>query len=314
MFPHSGRVRTEGKVGAIIEVMSGIHSELTGRENINIYGNLLGLSRKQVAARFDEIVAFAEIEDAIDRQVKFYSSGMKVRLGFSVAAFLEPSILIVDEVLAVGDQSFQQKCLDRMRHVIQGGTTLLLVSHDLASVGATASRGIWLRDGVMMADGPVDEVLGGYRRAIERQAEENADVKGLVRVADISAEGVDGRPVTVATNCRVHLGLEADASRSVMLFLGVSEGAATPIFVVRHLTTLEEGRTKLEIELDHLPLPPRNYFWWFSAYEKDTKVELTAWQPIGPLIVSGNLRLPPVPRAIVRLSPIFVGARWSKRP
>jgi ABC-2 type transport system ATP-binding protein len=97
MFPHTGSIRTDGSVGALIEVMSGLHSELTGRENINIYGNLLGLDRKQVAERFDEIVAFAEIEDAIDRQVKFYSSGMKVRLGFSVAAFLEPQILIVDE-------------------------------------------------------------------------------------------------------------------------------------------------------------------------------------------------------------------------
>ena len=139
MFPHTGSIGTEGSVGALIEVMSG-STRAHRAENINIYGNLLGLGRKQVAERFDEIVAFAEIEEAIDRQVKFYSSGMKVRLGFSVAAFLEPQILIVDEVLAVGDSSFQQKCLDRMRHVIQSGTTLLLVSHDLATVGATATR------------------------------------------------------------------------------------------------------------------------------------------------------------------------------
>lgn len=311
MFPHSGRVHTEGKVGAIIEVMSGIHSELTGRENINIYGNLLGLSRKQIAARFDEIVTFAEIEEAIDRQVKFYSSGMKVRLGFSVAAFLEPAILIVDEVLAVGDQSFQQKCLDRMRHVIQGGTTLLLVSHDLASVGATVNRAIWLREGLLMGDGPVDDVLAGYRRSIERQAEENADVTGLVRVINVTSQSLDGRPVATSQDCRIKLELEADEERSVRLFLGVSEGAATPIFVVRHLTTIPEGRTTIDIELDHLPLPPRSYFLWFSAYDRDTKVELTAWQPIGPFIVAGNLRLPPVPRAIVRLSPVFVAARWS---
>ncbi len=167
MFPHTGTVRTEGQVGALIEVMSGIHSELTGRENINIYGNLLGLGRKQVAEKFDEIVAFAEVEDAIDRQVKFYSSGMKVRLGFAVAAFLEPKILIVDEVLAVGDSSFQQKCLERIRQVIQGGTTLLLVSHDLASVGAAATRGIWIADGAVQIDGPIDQTLAGYRRMIE---------------------------------------------------------------------------------------------------------------------------------------------------
>ncbi len=146
MFPHSGLVETNGRIGALIEVMSGISGELTGRENVMVYGTLLGLSRKQIAERFDEIVAFAEVEDAIDRQVKFYSSGMKMRIGFSIAAFLEPSILIVDEVLAVGDSSFQQKCLNRMREVTQRGSTLLLVSHDLASVAATAERGIWLED------------------------------------------------------------------------------------------------------------------------------------------------------------------------
>ncbi len=312
MFPHTGSIRTDGSVGALIEVMSGLHSELTGRENINIYGNLLGLNRKQVAERFDEIVAFAEIEDAIDRQVKFYSSGMKVRLGFSVAAFLEPQILIVDEVLAVGDSSFQQKCLDRMRHVIQSGTTLLLVSHDLATVGATASRGIWLADGTVQADGPIDQTLAGYRRAIEARAEANADVKGLVRVRDVSAEGTDGRLVTVAEDCTIRLSVETDQDRSTLLYLGVSEGAATPIFVVRHAATLTEGRTDLQIDIDHLPLPPRQYFLWFGAYERDTKDELTAWQPVGPFIVSGRLRLNPVPRAIVRLSPVFVAARWSK--
>ena len=197
MFPHTGRVETKGSVGALIEVMSGIHSELTGRENITIYANLLGLSRKQVEDKFDEIVEFAEIENAVDRQVKFYSSGMKVRLGFAIAAFLEPTILIVDEVLAVGDATFQQKCLDRIRQVIQNGTTLLLVSHDLATVGATTKRGIWLSDGIMRADGPVDEVLAAYRKEIEGYAAENANVQGAVRIHDLRTEGPDGRMVEV---------------------------------------------------------------------------------------------------------------------
>src|SRR4051812_31161300 len=193
MFPHSGSIRTEGQVGALIEVMSGIHSELTGRENINIYGNLLGLGRKEVGAKFDEIVAFAEIEDAIDRQVKFYSSGMKVRLGFAVAAFLEPRILIVDEVLAVGDSSFQQKCLERIRQVIQSGTTLLLVSHDLAAVGASTNRGVWLADGAVQSDGPIDAVLADYRAAIEARAQENARMQGGIRVQKLEVSGTDGR-------------------------------------------------------------------------------------------------------------------------
>ncbi|MGZ4688931.1 MAG: ABC transporter ATP-binding protein [Acidimicrobiia bacterium] len=312
MFPHSGRVTTTGKVGALIEVTAGIHAELTGAENINIYGNLLGLSRKQLTAKFDEIVAFAELEDAIDRQVKFYSSGMKVRLGFAVASFLEPEILIVDEVLAVGDSSFQQKCLDQMRRVIQGGTTLLLVSHDLAAVGGAATRGIWLADGAVRADGPVEQTLAGYRRAIEARAEETADVKGLVRVTKVSVEGKDGQLPRVAEDAVVHIALETELDRKVMLYLGVSEGQATPIFAVHHKTMLKEGRTDLRIELDHLPIPPRQYSLWFAAFEQGSKAELTAWQPIAPMIVSGTLRLGALPRAIVRLSPVFVAARWSK--
>ena len=167
MYPYAGNVTAVGRVGALIEVRAGLSSDLTGRENVYLYGSLLGLRRKEVAARFDEIVAFAEVEDAIDRQLKFYSSGMQMRLGFAVAAHLEPDILLVDEVLAVGDASFQQKCLDRMRHVLNQGTTLVYVSHDLATVEATCSRGIWLSDGVVTAAGPIEEVLDGYRRSFD---------------------------------------------------------------------------------------------------------------------------------------------------
>src|SRR5919198_4084977 len=124
MYPYSGRVEAAGRVGALIEVRAGIHPDLTGRENIQLYGALLGLGRRKVRERFDEIVGFAELEDAVERQVKHYSTGMQMRLGVAVAAFLEPDILLVDEVLAVGDASFQQRCLDRMRQGLTQGTTL----------------------------------------------------------------------------------------------------------------------------------------------------------------------------------------------
>src|SRR5205807_9198666 len=113
---------------------------LTGRANIYLTGSIMGLKRRDVAKRFDEIVAFAELEGAVDRQVKYYSTGMQMRLGFGVAAFLQPDVLLVDEVLAVGDASFQQRCLDRMRQVLNQGTTLVLVSHDLAAIEATCRR------------------------------------------------------------------------------------------------------------------------------------------------------------------------------
>ena len=312
MFPYAGTVTTAGQVGALIEVAAGIHSELTGRENIITYGNLLGLGRKQVADRFDEIVEFAEIEDAIDRQVKFYSSGMKVRLGFAVAAFLEPAILIVDEVLAVGDSSFQQKCLERMRHVLAGGTTLLLVSHDLAAVGASVSRGIWLSDGTVQSDGPIEDVLGDYRSAIEARAEENARMQGGIRVTDVQVTGTDGRLPGVIEDCTVRLTVTADQDHNARLYLGVSEGAATPIFVVMHHSHLSEGETTFEVLLEKLPLPPRRFFLWFGAWHQKTKDEITPWQPISPLIMQGRRRLDPVPKAIVRLSPIYVAAHWSR--
>lgn len=312
MFPHSGLVETRGSVGALIEVMSGIHSELTGRENITIYANLLGLSRKQVADKFDEIVEFAEIEDAVDRQVKFYSSGMKVRLGFAIAAFLEPTILIVDEVLAVGDATFQQKCLDRIRQVIQSGTTLLLVSHDLATVGATTKRGIWLNDGVMRADGPVDEVLTSYRKVIEGKAAQNADVAGAVRIHDLRTKGPGGQMAIVDEECTVTFKVEADRERYVRLYLGASQGTATPIFVVAHQALLKPGVEEYEVVIPRLPLPPGSYYWWFGAFETKTIEELTHWQPAGQLTVAGRFRLPKLPPAIVRLSPVYVMGVWSK--
>src|ERR1700704_3324052 len=130
----------------------------------------MGLGRRRVAERFDEICAFSELEEAIDRQVKYYSSGMWMRLGFGVAAFLEPDILLVDEVLAVGDASFQQKCLDRMRQILSEGTTLVFVSHDLQSVEAVCNRCVWLDDSVARADGPTREVLAEYRQSVEEVA------------------------------------------------------------------------------------------------------------------------------------------------
>jgi ABC-2 type transport system ATP-binding protein len=311
MFPHSGRIHTGGRVGALIEVVSGIHPDLSGRENIGVYGSLLGLSRRDINNRFDEIVAFAELEEAIDRKVKFYSSGMRMRIGFAIAAFLEPEILIVDEVLAVGDASFQQKCLERMREVLQSGTTLILVSHDLAAVGAIATRGLWLNDGRLAADGPIEDVLGSYRELIEQHAEERAHVRGEVLLTDLQVEGPDGALPTTNELCTIRCKAHVEEERTVSLFLGISQGAATPIFVLRHDTRLDAGATSLRLELPRLPLPAGGYFLWFAAYHGSSwKHELSPWQPLGSMQVVGS-RIERVPRAIVRLSPMFVEAHWT---
>src|SRR3954451_2246899 len=192
MYPYAGTVEARGRIGALIEVRAGIHPELTGRENVQMYGSLLGLSRREVLARFDDIIDFAEIPEAVDRQVKFYSSGMQMRLGFAVAAFLEPSILLIDEVLAVGDAPFQQKCLDRMRHVLSQGTTVVFVSHDLAAVESTCSRGLWLENGVLALDGPSREVVGAYRRSVEELAELDFPEDRQLRLVKAEVDGIDG--------------------------------------------------------------------------------------------------------------------------
>ena len=312
MFPHTGRVSVEGRIGALIEVASGIHPELTGKENISVFGTLLGLGKSELARKYDEIVAFAELEDAINRQVKFYSSGMKTRLGFAIAAFLEPSVLIVDEVLAVGDQMFQQKCLDRMRTVLHSGTTLLLVSHDLAAVGATASRAIWLADGTMQADGPVDEVLAGYRTAIEKEAASKIELEGEIRISNLKTFGGTGGAVTTSGTCSVRFDVTAPQAKHANFFLGVSQGAATPIFAVRKEgIRVSEGETHVAVDFGGIPLPAGGYFLWFAAFEVKTGREITPWQPIGPLLVEGGKQLDATPKAIVRLSPVFVEAQWT---
>jgi ABC-2 type transport system ATP-binding protein len=164
MYPYAGRVEVVGRVGAMIEIAAGIHPELTGRENVFLYASLLGLPRREVARKFDTIIDFAELDEAVDRQVKFYSSGMKMRLGFSVAAFLEPEILLVDEALAVGDAHFQAKCVARMHEVHASGTTLLFVSHDLRAISEVCTRGVWLEGGRLREDGAVDDVISRYER------------------------------------------------------------------------------------------------------------------------------------------------------
>ena len=163
--PTAGKVQLFGRVSSLLEVGTGFHPELTGRENIYLNGAVLGMTKPEIRAKFDEIVAFAEVEDFLDTPVKRYSSGMQTRLGFAVAAHLEPEILIIDEVLAVGDAAFQRKCLGKMDEVAQSGRTVLFVSHNSASVEALCSSAVMLDLGKLVARGGVGEILERYHRA-----------------------------------------------------------------------------------------------------------------------------------------------------
>ncbi len=167
--PTTGAVRGRGKVSSLLEVGTGFNKELTGRENIYISGYILGMNKAEVAAKFDEIVAFSGIEEFVDTPVKRYSSGMYVRLAFAVAAHLEPDILIVDEVLAVGDADFQKKCLGKMREVSQAeGRTILFVSHSMQAVNTLCDRAIWLNKGQMLEMGPSSAVVNKYIASLQK--------------------------------------------------------------------------------------------------------------------------------------------------
>jgi lipopolysaccharide transport system ATP-binding protein len=162
--PTTGEVELRGRVGSLLEVGTGFHPELTGRENIYLNGAILGMGRREIDRKFDQIVAFAEVERFLDTPVKRYSSGMYVRLAFAVAAYLEPEILIVDEVLAVGDLAFQRKCLGRMQEVGRTGSTVLFVSHNMPAVESLCTRAILMDGGRVVRDGVVAELIDEYRR------------------------------------------------------------------------------------------------------------------------------------------------------
>jgi len=160
--PSAGRVTIKGRVASLLEVGTGFHPELTGRENIFLNGAILGMTRAEIRRKFDEIVAFAEVERFLDTPVKRYSSGMYVRLAFAVAAHLEPEILIVDEVLAVGDAEFQRKCMGKMGEVTKGGRTVLFVSHNMSAVEALCRRGIVLKAGGLILDSDAEQAIQSY--------------------------------------------------------------------------------------------------------------------------------------------------------
>src|SRR5712692_52327 len=166
--PTTGWAEIHGRVGSLLEVGTGFHAELTGRENTFLSGAILGMSKREIARKFDEIVAFAELEEFIDTPVKHYSSGMYVRLAFAVAAHLEPEILLVDEVLAVGDINFQKKCLGKMGDVARAGRTVVLVSHQLNQIRRLCHRVVWIDDGQVRQNGNTHEVVAAYESAMAR--------------------------------------------------------------------------------------------------------------------------------------------------
>jgi lipopolysaccharide transport system ATP-binding protein len=201
-YPTSGRVKVRGRVASLLEVGTGFHEELTGRENIFLNGSILGMKRREVESKLEQIIEFAGVARFIDTPIKRYSSGMRLRLGFAVAAHLDPDVLIVDEVLAVGDAGFQKKCLSVMEDLRKGGRTVLFVSHNMAAVENLCSRGIWIDSGSVRQDGATHEVIQSYLASFVETQQSASDLtavqtrhgNGDIRYTGVAFLTLDGQP------------------------------------------------------------------------------------------------------------------------
>jgi ABC-type polysaccharide/polyol phosphate transport system ATPase subunit len=311
-YQSAGIAQIQGRLGALLSVTSGIHPDLTGRENVFLYGAVLGMRRKMTHQRFDEIVEFAGLADAIDRQVKFFSLGMQMRLGFSIAAFLEPDILLVDEVLSVGDANFQQKCIGRIEEVVRQGTTLVYVSHDLTSVEATCQQALWLADSVVMASGPTREVAALYRSSIQEDASVATSNDGIVRLLKADIAGPDGGPVLALEDADVRLTLNAPESFEADFFVGISLGTAFPMFITKYHGLFPAGDFEVKCRLHHIPLPRGRYSVWtaMTGFGKWAEAPYMPWKPAASFDAFGPEILDP-PDGVIVAAPLYVGTTWD---
>lgn len=221
-LPTSGQITIDGKLSALIEIGSGFHPELTGRENIYLSGSILGMRRREIAQKLDSIVDFAGFPRFIDTPVKHYSSGMCVRLGFSIAAHLHPDILLLDEVLAVGDAAFQVKCFKRIAQLKESGTTIVFISHDLNAVEFLCDRALLLSHGEIIADGPSRDVIIRYQQngtgipETPTAAATSREMPGTIRITNLSFVDYEGRRTACArTGCPLTARLEFEASEPI---------------------------------------------------------------------------------------------------
>jgi lipopolysaccharide transport system ATP-binding protein len=303
--PTSGRVRVKGRVASLLEVGTGFHPELTGRENVYLNGAILGMSRREIARKFDEIVDFSGVEKFIDTPVKRYSSGMYVRLAFAVAAHLEPEILVVDEVLAVGDAEFQNKCLGKMGDVAHEGRTVLFVSHNMVAVKKLCSQCAWIDKGSLMEIGGTEAVVDSYSRVVLTKAREGS-------FADASIMG-DGRVDLISYQTANHQGDShslpiTNEDMSIRIKMRVNEVIAQPacgISIVNEqgvlmtsINTVEQGMTlsnfpegelELTVQLGQVAFLPGTYIASFWVMNPQGHIYIMATDAIRFEIGQGNI-------------------------
>jgi lipopolysaccharide transport system ATP-binding protein len=279
--PTTGTIDIHGRVSSLLEVGTGFHPELTGRENIYLNGSILGMRRREITRKFDEIVAFAEIEKFIDTPVKRYSSGMYVRLAFAVAAHLDPEILILDEVLAVGDNNFQRKCLGKMKDVSGQGRTVLFVSHNMNAVTRICPRAILLQQGQVIADGRSDEVARAYLQSnrdtmASRSWPDPATAPGnhIARLLSVRVRNEDGETVEVV-----------DIRRPVAIEMTYEALEGGHVLVANHHVYNEEG---LCVFVAHDNLDPE----WVRRPRPPGVYTTTMWIP-GNFLAEGTMVISP---------------------
>jgi len=273
--PNEGRVRTRGRIAALLELGAGFHPELTGRENVYLNASILGLSRRDTDAVFDDIVAFAELEDFIDNQVKFYSSGMFVRLGFAVAVHVDPAVLLVDEVLAVGDEAFQRKCLDRVRQFQREGRTIVFVTHVADLVRQICDEAIMLDHGRVHASGAPEQVVREFRRQnlahiMPLVREEGSRELEIASIELIRSDGSSGETVEPGEELVIQVELRAQSpvdDPSVGIALHDHEnrtvfGTNSAILGMR--IEAFEGKRRVRFHLRPVPMV-RGRFWVTAA-------------------------------------------------
>src|ERR1700730_12233425 len=269
-YPTSGVARVRGRFGALIEVGTGLHPELTGRENIQLYGRILGLSGADIRRRFDRIVEFADLGRAIDQPVKQFSSGMQLRLGFSLAAHLEPDVLLVDEAVSVGDAGFQHRCLERTRELVKAGVTLLFVSHVPQLVAELCTTGVLLDRGQAIKNAAISEIIDSYLRLVMRgEPAGSEDESGLkIRTWDWEFRPSKGR---FLGDLQVRVDLAAETTiRNPKFSVALSDGRPGNLVACTMVSDgFETGELKgvigLLCDMRELPLEPGPYAIWFSA-------------------------------------------------
>lgn len=275
--PTKGRITIDGRVASLLEVGTGFHPELSGRENIFLNGSILGMSKSEIQKKFDEIVAFSEVEKFLDTPVKRYSSGMYVRLAFAVAAHLEPEILIVDEVLAVGDAEFQRKCLGKMKDVSGEGRTVLFVSHNMAAIQNLCSKAILLSGGKVEMAGETNKVISGYlstgnatnaipvNHRTDRQGDGRLKFTGVSFIDSRSEKPISEIQSGSDIKIRLHIEKKSPVLKDVAITMGINDEMEQRICLLSNDITAqrtdlhENSKSYFEIEIKKFPLTPGKY-------------------------------------------------------